>query len=80
MGMGNKYQKEFDILKRLCPLDNRETTCFNYGYEQGKIDSNKDFNNLLKVMEEVYPKSKAEYIDFDIFVRTVMARFIRGNE
>jgi hypothetical protein len=71
----NKYQEDFDLVTKLSSLNGREITILNYGVEQGKIESGKDFEKLLKAMQETYPKSKAEYVDFDVFVKEVMKKF-----
>ena len=68
----NKYQEDFDLAISLSPLNTRETIILNYGIEQGKIEGNKDYNNLLKAMVEAYPRSKSEFVDFDTFCREVM--------
>ena len=76
----NRHQEDFDLVRKLSPLNNREITCLNYGIEQGKIESGKDFEKLLNAMQESYPQSKAEYTDFDVFLRIVMLKFAREIE
>ena len=76
----NKYQEEFDMACHLNPLDHRERTCLNYGIEQGKIESNVDFAELLKSMITEYPKSKGSYIDLDVYVRNVMVSYANRQE
>lgn len=71
----NKYQEDFELAMGLNPLDTRERLILNYGIEQGKIERGNYFDELLKAMQESYPRSKSEYIDFDVYVREVMKRF-----
>lgn len=75
----NKYQKDFELAIRLNPINTRESLILNYGIEQGKIESNKDFNKLLKAILEAYPKSTAEYVDYDIYCRELMNKFINST-
>lgn len=68
---------EFD--EKVIRADERERICLNYGIEQEKIKAGKDIGKLINAMKESYPMSKAEYVDFDVFLNDVMRKFSEVN-
>ena len=75
----NKFQEDFEQVISLNPINTRENIILNYGIEQGKIEGNKDFNKILKAILEAYPKSKSEYVDYDVYCRNIMDKFISSS-
>lgn len=62
-----------------CNINNCETckleTCELYEAEwirKEKSIAGQDFENLLKAMQEAYPREKCEYVDFDVYSRNVL--------
>ena len=57
-----------------CPLEKCELYEPKWARKEKSIVG-QDFENLLKAMQEEYPKSKSEYVDFDVYIKNVMTRF-----
>lgn len=70
----NKYQEEFDLVRRLCSLNGRELTILNYGIEEGKNKAIDEF------VDKAYDVLGSE--DRDIYARESIkeiAEMIKGE-